>query len=267
MLAELRSATPPARSRQSTRRSVGSGLSPTSPRSSVTWPRVPGWLEWTWAGAPARLREWTCCRPRPGAPRRASASRSCRTFPRHALRVWGVTAEGEAAIRATCTSFVRVSPANLMLSGLLRRLLKGDRPAGAPSLASDWTPRLVARTPPAARRSRHASADGAGGARHARHEEWETSRSCRGSTGCSRPGPASSPTWPRCSVRISTTPSPARRAGGSSSQWTPRFPPSSPCFRLRPPRLPCRPPGSSPTSWPRSTATVRRALRWSSSAG
>ena len=41
---------------------------------------------------------------------------------RDALRVWGVDAAGEAAIRTTCASFVRVSPVNLVLSGLLRRL-------------------------------------------------------------------------------------------------------------------------------------------------
>jgi hypothetical protein len=59
------------------------------------------------------------------------------------LRVWGVDAEGEAAIRALCDSFIRASPTNLMLSGLLRRLLAGERPSGArASSAGDasWTP-------------------------------------------------------------------------------------------------------------------------------
>ena len=49
---------------------------------------------------------------------------------RDALRVWGVDPAAEASIRATCASFVRVSPVNLVLSGLLRRLLNGERPAG-----------------------------------------------------------------------------------------------------------------------------------------
>ena len=54
--------------------------------------------------------------------------------------MWGVDADGEAAIRAACASFVRVSPVNLMLSGLLRRLLRGERPSGTASLPQDWTP-------------------------------------------------------------------------------------------------------------------------------
>jgi hypothetical protein len=54
--------------------------------------------------------------------------------------VWGVDDAGQAAIRATAASFVRVSPVNLMLSGLLRRLLTGERPAGSASAAAPWTP-------------------------------------------------------------------------------------------------------------------------------
>jgi len=99
----------------------------------------PGWLEWTWAA----LRPVFANGRAQAAAWRAAEGLRIPELPdisRHALRVWGVTADGEAAIRATCTSFVRVSPANLMLSGLLRRLLKGDLPGGAPSLASDWTP-------------------------------------------------------------------------------------------------------------------------------
>ena len=42
---------------------------------------------------------------------------------RDALRVWGVDAAAETAIRAVCDSFIRASPTNLVLSGLLRRLL------------------------------------------------------------------------------------------------------------------------------------------------
>jgi hypothetical protein len=54
--------------------------------------------------------------------------------------VWGVSADAEAAIRATCASFTRVSPVNLMLSGLLRQFLRGDRPAGPAIAPADWTP-------------------------------------------------------------------------------------------------------------------------------
>jgi len=99
----------------------------------------PGWLEWTWAA----LRPVFANGQAQTAAWRAAEDLRVPELPRisrQALRVWGVTTDGEAAIRATCTSFVRVSPVNLMLSGLLRRLLRGDRPAGVPSLASDWTP-------------------------------------------------------------------------------------------------------------------------------
>jgi hypothetical protein len=51
-----------------------------------------------------------------------------------------VDAAGLASIRAACASFVRVSPVNLVLSGLLRRLLTGERPAGAAGAAARWTP-------------------------------------------------------------------------------------------------------------------------------
>lgn len=54
--------------------------------------------------------------------------------------MWGVDADGEAAIRAACASFVRVSPVNLVLSGMLRRLLRGERPPGPVNVSRDWTP-------------------------------------------------------------------------------------------------------------------------------
>ena len=99
----------------------------------------PGWLEWTWAvlspafaSGVAQAAAW-----------RAAEGLTVPTLApisRHALRVWGVDTDGEAAIRAACASFVRVSPVNLMLSGLLRRLLRGDRPTGIASVPRDWTP-------------------------------------------------------------------------------------------------------------------------------
>ncbi len=98
-----------------------------------------GWLQWTWASLrPA----FASGRAQAAAWHAAEGLIVPELAPisRHALRVWGVTADAEAAIRATCTSFVRVSPVNLMLSGLLRRLLEGDRPAGTARLPSDWTP-------------------------------------------------------------------------------------------------------------------------------
>jgi hypothetical protein len=99
----------------------------------------PGWLEWVWAAlAPA----FTSGRAQLAAWRVAETLSVPRLAPvtREALRVWRVDAAGEAAIRTTCASFVRVSPVNLMLSGLLRRLLRGERPSGEASGPGSWMP-------------------------------------------------------------------------------------------------------------------------------
>jgi hypothetical protein len=99
----------------------------------------PGWLEWTWAAlGPA----FASGRAQAGAWRAAEGVTVPRLAPfsRDALRVWGVDATGEAAVRATCASFVRVSPVNLCVLGLLRRRLAGECPAGAPAVAGSWTP-------------------------------------------------------------------------------------------------------------------------------
>jgi hypothetical protein len=99
----------------------------------------PGWLEWTWAALRPAFASGVA---QTAAWRAADGLTLSRLAPisRHALRVWSVDAGGEAAIRAACASFVRVSPVNLVLSGLLRRLLRGDQPRGAASLPRDWTP-------------------------------------------------------------------------------------------------------------------------------
>lgn len=99
----------------------------------------PGWLEWTWAAAgPA----FTSGVAQAAAWRAAEDLAVSRLAPisREALAVWGVDHAGETAIRATCASFVRVSPVNLVLSGLLRRLLHGERPAGRNGARAAWTP-------------------------------------------------------------------------------------------------------------------------------
>jgi hypothetical protein len=99
----------------------------------------PGWLEWTWAAlrpafasGRAQVAAWRAAEGLAVPPLAA--------ISKDALHVWGVDADGEAAIRAACASFVRVSPVNLMLSGLLRRLLRGERPTGTASVSRDWTP-------------------------------------------------------------------------------------------------------------------------------
>ena len=99
----------------------------------------PGWLEWTWASVGpafasgrAQVAAWRAAQGL-AVPRLAPISRP-------ALHVWGVDARGEAALRAACANFVRVSPVNLVLSGLLRRLLAGERPPGTAGMSSPWTP-------------------------------------------------------------------------------------------------------------------------------
>ena len=99
----------------------------------------PGWLEWTWAGLSpafasgvAQAAAWRAAE--------GLAVPGLAPISRDALRVWEVDANGEAAIRAACASFVRVSPVNLVLSGLLRRLLGGERPRGTARLPRNWTP-------------------------------------------------------------------------------------------------------------------------------
>lgn len=98
----------------------------------------PGWLEWMWA---ALRPAFASGRAQTAAWRAADGVRVARlpALSRDALRVWGVDASGEAAVRAVCESFIRASPTNLVLSGLLRRLLDGERPVGGAADAS-WTP-------------------------------------------------------------------------------------------------------------------------------
>ena len=108
----------------------------------------PGWLEWTWAalapafaGGQAQRAGWRAAEGL-AIPRLPAVSRE-------ALRVWGIDADGEATIRATCASFVRVAPVNLVFAGLLRRLLAGERPAGSGVPGSSWAPPpLLGRLPP-----------------------------------------------------------------------------------------------------------------------
>jgi hypothetical protein len=99
----------------------------------------PGWLEWVWA----TLRPaFASGRAQTAAWRAAEKLHVPRlpTISPDALRVWGVDAAGEAAIRAVCDSFIRASPANLMLSGMLRRLLDGEKPGARSASEAPWTP-------------------------------------------------------------------------------------------------------------------------------
>lgn len=99
----------------------------------------PGWLEWAWASVKpaftsglAQTTAW-----------QLAAELDIEPLPelsRPALRVLGVDADGEQAIRTVCESFIRVSPTNLMFSGLLRQWLTGGQPAGHQTPRDAWTP-------------------------------------------------------------------------------------------------------------------------------
>ncbi len=90
----------------------------------------PGWLQWSWAAlgsafvsGRAQTAGW-----------RVAAGLDLPTLPplsTSALRRLGVDAADQRVIANVCDGFIRVAPVNLVFSGLLRRLLKGERPAGA----------------------------------------------------------------------------------------------------------------------------------------
>jgi len=99
----------------------------------------PGWLPWVWS---ALRPAFESGRAQTTAWRVAEALQPPSLAPvsREALRVWGVDAVAEASIAAVCASFIRVSPINLVLAGMLRRLLAGERPRGPRAGATGWMP-------------------------------------------------------------------------------------------------------------------------------
>ena len=236
----------------------------------------PGWLEWTWAVlAPA----FTSGRAQSAARHAADGLEVPRLAPmsRDALRVWGVDAAGEAAIRAACASFVRVSPINLMLSGLLRGLLRGERPAGGAGTEEAFTPPApLGPLPPlvdpaalpAPQRAVLASLGTTVGGEpfvpglYRMLAAWPGFLAHvatvlqplldHGTTGGSKIAGAPRPEPAR----------PARPSGGSWPRWTRRSPRSSPRCRRFPRRRHDRRPTTSPRCWPRSTPIGRRARRW-----
>jgi len=99
----------------------------------------PGWLPWVWA---ALRPAFASGRAQEAAWRITAEVDLPRVepVPRESLRAWGVDSAAEATIRVVCDSFIRVSPINLILSGLLRRLLAGERPDDTPIPERAWTP-------------------------------------------------------------------------------------------------------------------------------
>ena len=102
----------------------------------------PGWLEWAWAAVRPVFADGSAQTTAWGLVGRLDVPPLPPLSP-SALSVLGVDPDGARSIRAACESFVRVSPTNLAFSGLLRRLLAGDRPAGARDgerAGGPWTP-------------------------------------------------------------------------------------------------------------------------------
>ena len=99
----------------------------------------PGWLEWAWAivrpafiDGSAQTQAW-----------KLATELDLRPLPalsQSALHLFGVDAAGKQAIRNICTNFIRVSPTNLMLSGLLRQVLEGKTPSGTATTSDSWKP-------------------------------------------------------------------------------------------------------------------------------
>jgi len=99
----------------------------------------PGWLEWAWAAIKpvfvnglAQTTAWDLAADMDVVP--------LPVLSRPALRVLGVDSHGEETIRTVCESFIRVSPTNLMFSGLLRQWLTGGIPDHEPLPQEAWTP-------------------------------------------------------------------------------------------------------------------------------
>lgn len=108
---------------------------------------TPGLLEWAWEAVAPAFRDgsaqetsWRLAADLPVP--------ALEPIPRAALRAWGVDAEAEAAVRATCEGFVRVAPVNMMFAGLLKMLLGGEKPGGDIPAASSWLPPPALPAPP-----------------------------------------------------------------------------------------------------------------------
>lgn len=108
---------------------------------------TPGLLAWAWGSAAPAFRDgsaqeasWRLAADLPVAP--------LAPIPREALRVLGVDAAAEAAVRATCEGFVRVAPANMMFAALLKMLMAGGKPKAGAARAGSWSPPAALPAPP-----------------------------------------------------------------------------------------------------------------------
>ena len=96
----------------------------------------PGWLEWSWAAlSPAFLSGQA-----QSAGWRVAADLPLPTMAPIEPWNFGLETDDLRQVAQVCAGFVRVAPVNLMFSGLLRRLLKGERPTGSGAPAEIWQP-------------------------------------------------------------------------------------------------------------------------------
>ena len=106
----------------------------------------PGVLPWAWSAVSPALENgtaqeagWHVAADLPLEP--------LPPIPREALRVWGVDASAEQAVRNICHGFVRVAPVNMVFAGLLKRFIAGDTPNGK-SASATWQPPADIPAPP-----------------------------------------------------------------------------------------------------------------------
>ena len=109
-----------------------------------------GWLEWAWSSIgpvfhDGRAQEisWRLAEKLP--------IRTLDPIPTASLRLWNVDKRDEESIGAVCETFIRASPTNLIFSGILRRLLAGERPGKttASEIVTEWVPpKPTSNTPP-----------------------------------------------------------------------------------------------------------------------
>jgi hypothetical protein len=106
----------------------------------------PGVLPWAWAAVSPALDNGTAQE----AGWRVAADLPLDPLPpipRDALRVWGVDASAEQAVRNVCDGFVRVAPVNMVFAGLLKRFIAGEVPNGK-SASATWQPPADIPAPP-----------------------------------------------------------------------------------------------------------------------
>lgn len=105
----------------------------------------PGWLEWAWRAVAPAFESGVAQE----AAWRASAPVMLAPLPPlsgDVLSLLGVDESGMRAIRGLCDGFVRVSPTNLMFSGLVQKLLRGA--AGGGRAYAAWQPPAPVPAPP-----------------------------------------------------------------------------------------------------------------------